>query len=143
MPAPKNNEYWRLRSKHGRDKKLSPDELWDEASAYFKWSEETPLLEAVLMQKTGEVVYVPKMRAMTFKGLALHLGITSVNLAAYEKDEDYRIILTRIREVIDVQKFEGAASGFLNPTIIARDLGLRESASVEVNMNPLKVVDDL
>lgn len=124
MAAPKNNTYWRLRAKHGRDKKLTPDELWDGASEYFRWCEETPLLESVLMQRTGEIMQLPKMRAFTFKGLAIHLGITSVNLAEYENDEGYRSILTRIREIIETQKYEGAAAGFLNPNIIARDLGL-------------------
>lgn len=133
MAAPKENTYWRLRSKHGRDKKFTPDELWEGASDYFRWSEETPLLESVLMQRTGELMQVPKMRAFTFKGLAIHLGVASNNLAEYEKDEDFRIIITRIREVIETQKFEGAAAGFLNPTIIARDLGLKDSTTVDVN----------
>jgi len=126
MGAPKGNTYWRLRSKHGKDRQLTPDELWDGASDYFKWSEETPLLESVLMQRTGEIMLLPKMRAFTFKGLAIHLGITSRALQNYEDDKDYIPILTRIREIIETQKFEGAAAGFLNPSIIARDLGLTD-----------------
>jgi hypothetical protein len=35
-------------------------------------------------------------------------------------------VITRIDKYIYNQKFEGAAAGFLNPNIIARDLGLAD-----------------
>lgn len=131
MAAPKNNQYWRLRETDGRPKEYTPDELWEGAKEYFKWNEEHPLIEAVLQQRTGEIIQVPKMRAMTLKGLAIYLGITSTTLENYAKNKDFFGVFTHIRDVIDSQKFEGAASGFFNANIIARDLGLKEQTETK------------
>ena len=46
MGAPTGNEFWKLRSKHGRDKLFqSPELLWDAAEEYFQWSVDNPLIE--------------------------------------------------------------------------------------------------
>lgn len=37
MSAPKGNNYWEFRNKHGRNHKYTPDLLWDEAVKYFVW----------------------------------------------------------------------------------------------------------
>ena len=40
MGAPKNNQFWKLRSKHGRDKIFkTPKILWEAACDYFEWCE--------------------------------------------------------------------------------------------------------
>jgi len=44
----------------------------------------------------------------------------------YEARQEFLPITTRIREIIENQQFEGAASGFLQPNIIARKLGLTD-----------------
>ena len=46
MAAPKNNDFWKFRSKHGRDKLFeSPELLWEEACKYFQWIKDNPLKE--------------------------------------------------------------------------------------------------
>jgi DNA-packaging protein gp3 len=47
-----------------------------------------------------------------------------------EGKQDFSSIITRIRETIYNQKFTGAAAGFLNPNIIARDFGLTDKKEV-------------
>jgi hypothetical protein len=38
--APKGNEFWKLRSKHGRDKLFATPELfWQAALEYFQWND--------------------------------------------------------------------------------------------------------
>ena len=38
MAAPKGNQFWMLRSKHGRDKLFAtPEALWEAACEYFQW----------------------------------------------------------------------------------------------------------
>ena len=78
------------------------------------------------------IVELPKMRPYTITGLCLYLGCNSAYFRQFRKDcdKDFSTIITRIEEVIYTQKFEGAASGFLNPSIIARDLGLIEKKDV-------------
>lgn len=152
MAAPSGNQFWKLRSKHGRNKLFeSPDALWEAACDYFQWCEDNPLMEAEQArgtakpytdQETGETIFapnlieLPKMRAFTWEGLELYLDIHS--LRDYKVNPDYKDfsqVVTRIEKVIYTQKFTGAAAGFLNPNIIARDLGLKDSSETKHSGN--------
>lgn len=128
MAAPEGNQFWKLRSKHGRDKLFeSPELLWEAACEYFEWCEENPLIEVDFRGKDADEVRLPKMRAFTWQGLELYLDIHS--LRDYKTNSDYKDfsqVITRIEKIIYNQKFSGAAAGFLNPNIIARDLGLSD-----------------
>lgn len=45
------NQFWKRRSKHGRDKLFkTPDVLWEAACEYFQWCDDNPLLEERLYQ---------------------------------------------------------------------------------------------
>ena len=48
MAAPKGNNYWQFRNKHGRSHKYTPEKLWAEYVKYVEWLEENPLLEEKL-----------------------------------------------------------------------------------------------
>lgn len=130
MAAPAGNEFWKLRSAHGRKPKFeSPEALWEACCEYFQWVVDTPMQEERVFVSDGAVVHaqVSKMRAMTVQGLCLHLGVSQQTWYEWAKDEDLSDIASRARSVIYVQKFEGAAAGLLNASIIARELGLKES----------------
>lgn len=152
MSAPLGNQFWKLRNKHGRDRLFAtPELLWEAACEYFQWCEDNPLLAAEQRKGTivvpkgydGEIpdsmVEIPKMRAFTMQGLCIYLDCNtqyfrdfkkSLNPAEKEIDKDFSLIVTRIEEIIYNQKFTGAAAGFLNHNIIARDLGLRDNQDV-------------
>ena len=66
------------------------------------------------------------MRAMTIQGFSLFCNMDLSTWYEYEKRKDYSEIITRIKSLFFAQKFEGAAAEFLNPNIIARELGLAE-----------------
>ena len=142
MGAPKGNEFWKKRTKHGRDKLFSdPDVLWKECEAYFQWVQDNPLMEAKAFAFQGEVTVanLPKMRAMTIVGLCLHLGIDETTWRDYRKQKDFSLICTRVEKVIFSQKFEGASADLLNASIIARDLGLadkKDHTSSDGSMTP-------
>lgn len=41
--APRGNQFWKLRSKHGRDRLFeTPDLLWEAATEYFNWVDAHP-----------------------------------------------------------------------------------------------------
>ncbi len=137
MPAPKGNEFWKLRATHGRDKIFEhPDHLWESACEYFEWCENNPLIEIDFRGKDADQVELPKMRSFTWEGLELFLDISS--LREYKKNPEYKDfsqIITRIEKIIYNQKFTGAAAGFLNPNIIARDLGLKDKSEITADIN--------
>jgi hypothetical protein len=129
VAAPKGNQYWRARTKHGRDKLFStPDVLWDACVEYFDWVEANPLFEDQAFAFQGVITHdcVTKIRAMTIQGLCLFLDIDDDTWAEYKKRKDFTGIITRAERIIYQQKFSGAAAGLLNPNIIARDLGLAD-----------------
>lgn len=151
MAAPIGNQFWKLRSKHGRNKLFAtPELMWEAAEEYFEWCEENPLIEIDYRGKDVEQVELPKMRPFTLHGLCGYLDCNTLyfndfqSSLAGKKDKlskDFSIIITRIREVIYNQKFSGAAAGFLNPNIIARDLGLTDKTDLTTAGEKLGIKD--
>lgn len=140
MAAPEGNEYYKLRTKSGRDKIYkTTNALAKACNEYFEWCQKNPLLESDILKQhvngEGEKlvnVSIPKMRPFTIHGLCNFLDIALSTFQEYEKREGFSVITTRVRQIIYAQKFEGAAAGFLNANIIARDLGLVEKKELDV-----------
>lgn len=141
MGAPTGNSFWKLRSKHGRDTLFETAELlWEEACKYFEWCDNNPLIEIDFKGKDAERVEIPKMRAYTMSGLCLFLDCNTQYFSQFKhsekgKEKDFSLVITRIEETCYTQKFTGAAAGFLNANIIARDLGLTDKKEVEQSGN--------
>jgi len=133
MAAPAGNQFWKLRSKHGRDKIFQdPEILWEAACEYFEWCEKNPLIEVDFRGKDANEVELPKMRAFTWSGLELFLDVGSLrDYKTQDSYKDFVQVITRIERTIYTQKFTGAAGGFLNPNIIARDLGLSDKKELQ------------
>jgi hypothetical protein len=138
MPAPKGNQFWKLRSKHGRDKLFkSPALLWSAACEYFEWCEENPLYEekGFAFQGTVTKETFAKMRAMLLPQLCQYLHCSESYFRTFkstlkEKDKDFLTVIEEIETTIRCQKFQGAAADLLNANIIARDLGLAERTEI-------------
>jgi hypothetical protein len=134
MGAPKGNQFWKLRSKHGPNRLFeSADLLWEACEEYFEWVEANPLWENKVAQFQGAPVDMPaaKMRAMTIGGLCLYLGIDRTTWGEWKSNKDLSHVVTRAEETIYLQKLTGAAADLLNPNIIARELGLRDATDVK------------
>lgn len=145
MGAPIGNQFWKLRSKHGRDKIFeTPDMLWEAACEYFEACDENQLMEIDFRGKDATEVSLPKMRAYTWAGLEVFCDITDEGLRSYKSKPEYKDfygVITRIEKIMYNQKFTGAAAGFLNPNIIARDLGLKESTSADISLTKIPKIE--
>lgn len=151
MAAPKGNKFWELRSKHGRDKIFAtPEIMWDAACEYFSYITDNPLQaqEIIKYKDDYEKVSVDKMRPFTLTGLCLFLDVNVQYFTDFEQSlkdkndkisKDFSLVATRIRETIYSQKFEGASSGFFNPNIIARDLGLMDKTDITTNGKDINI----
>lgn len=136
MVAPVGNSFWKQRSSHGRKPIFStPDDLWSAACEYFEWVEENPLRETKLFSYEGEIIEgeIPKMRAMTIQALCFFIGISRQGWSEYKAKQDFSEIVEEIEAVIFSQKFEGASGGFLNASIISRELGLADKQDITTN----------
>lgn len=134
--APPGNNFWTLRSKHGRDKLFAtPDLMWEACEEYFLWCIENPIMETDFRGKDADEVQIPKMRAFTMQGLCRYIGCNTVYFNHFEKtckekgndlSKDFGQIILRVRETVYEQKFTGAAAGFLNANLISRELGIAD-----------------
>lgn len=137
MGAPEGNQFWKLRSKHGRDKLFAtPDLLWDAACEYFQWVDEHKWEKVETTVKPNGIEYktIPTERPYTIDGFCLYCHTSRQWLFQFKKNEnnkDFLYIITRIEDLIYNQKFEGAAVGAFNANIIARDLGLRDNQAID------------
>jgi hypothetical protein len=148
MSAPLGNQFWKARSKHGRERLFaSADALWEACCEYFEWVEANPLYEMKAFAYQGVVVQEPvaKMRAMTIGGLCIFLDIDELTWRRWREVEDFCTVVSRAEQIIYQQKFTGAAADLLNPNIIARDLGLADKQDVTTNgesLNKGRTLDD-
>jgi len=126
MGAPKGNKYYLLRLTDGRGPDYTPKTLATKAQEYFKWVQENPFLEVDYKGKDANYVEIPRMRPLTILGFCIYAEIIANTFYEYAKQKEYKDITTRIRNIIENNQFEGATSGFFNPNIIARKLGLTE-----------------
>lgn len=146
MAAPLGNQFWKARSRHGRERLFaSPEALWEACCEYFEWVEANPLYEMKPFAYQGVVVQEPvaKMRAMTLGGLCIFLDIDETTWRDWRKSEDFSPVVLRVDKIIYEQKFTGAAADLLNPNIIARDLGLsdkQDHTSSDGSMSPTSIL---
>lgn len=154
-PAPKGNKFWELRSKHGRDKIFSdPQTLLDAANEFVKYCDDNPLFEYdyKTSMKSIRKVAIPKMRVPTWQRFAIFCNADMnffsnfklrLKESKQQSDKDFIEVLTRIDDLFYAFKFEGAAAGILNASIIARDLGLKDTkdhTSSDGTMTPQIIV---
>jgi hypothetical protein len=164
MAAPVGNQFWKSRSKHGRDKIFNdPQVLAEAANEYFKWCDEHPYLKPE--QKKGNtiipknfdgdinqldnIVNIETMRPYTMQGLCLFLHVNTIYFFDFEKGlknmedrnlaKDFSNIITCIRETITNQKLEGAMIGAFNPMIVSRIEGLKERTDVTSDDQPIEI----
>lgn len=130
MGAPKGNQFWRLRSKHGRDKLFAtPELLWEAACEYFGWCDAHPWLKQEAVKSgtlAGRIIEVPTARPYSLSGFLLYIGASE----SYWKEfraaghEGFLSVIDEVERVIETQQFEGATVGAFNANIISRKLGL-------------------
>jgi hypothetical protein len=131
MAAPKGNEFWKLRSKHGRDKIFESPEIFIEAAyEYFAYCNETPWFKNEAVKSgfnVGQIVEIPTQKPYTLGGLCIFLHIDRQTFINYEKNKAYKDffeVFTHVREIIETNQLEGATVGAFNANIIGRLLGL-------------------
>ena len=145
MAAPKENQFWKARSSHGRKPFFEDGEqLWTACVQYFEWVDANPLLvtELIKFQGQGTLCDVPKPRPMTQAGLCNFLDIAEETWREWKHSrEDLSGVITRVEQIIYQQKFEGAAADIFNANIISRDLGLADKQEHTAEIQPRTLSD--
>ena len=145
MAAPKGNQFWKLRSKHGRNKLFAtPDLLWEAACEYFEWCDNHPW--SVVKNRTKgskkEKEETPTQRPYTLSGFMAYCDASESYWRVFKSENhiDFLTVITRIENIIETQQFEGAAVGAFNANIIARKLGLSEKQETTTHIKGSKSI---
>lgn len=122
----------------------TPDELYTAAIEAFNWIHRHPKRKQEVFHTKGFITktYSTLERPFTFHLLSMVLGVSYQCLDGYRKRDGFEEVMQWIDNVIYTQKFQGAATGTLNPNFIARDLGLADRSEVTgKDGGPLKTQD--
>ena len=141
----KGNNFWKSRSKHGRDKIFStPEIMLDACYEYFEYQSKQVWNKIDYRGKDAERVEIPTNPPFTLTGLCIYLGVNTKYFTEFEKNcsPEFSEVITHIREIIYTQKFEGASVNVYNSNIIARDLGLADKKILDVGVKePIKFIN--
>lgn len=148
MAAPKGNNYWQFRNKHGNNFSYTPELLWEEAEKYFEWISKQcwNKKEAIKSgELAGTLIDIPIQTPMSIQSFCLFADISDETFKNYTSNKDsykdFFGIAMRIKSIIESNQFEGATVGAYNPNIIARKLGLVDKTDVtsggeSLNLSP-------
>lgn len=145
MGAPKGSQFWKLRSKHGRNKLFAtPELLWESACEYFEWCDNHPWVVKKTRKKgkTTENEETPTQMPYSLTGFALYCGASEEFWRAFKKANhpEFKEVIARVESVIETQQFTGATVGAFNANIISRKLGLidkqENAVSVKGSIDP-------
>ena len=119
----------------------TPERMWELFEQYVVDTKKTPKFENILIQKTGDIVQVPRERPISFIGFEnwLYKNAIISQLRTYEQNDndsykEYLPIITRIKAFIYEDKADGATVGIFNSSIVARELGLSDKSDVETTI---------
>ena len=143
----KGNQFWKLRSKHGRDKIIkSHGFLADASDEYFQWCVDNPIIETDYKSAGREIVTVqiPHPRVFKKEEFARFCGVSAWRTIYDLRDtsKDFLQVITRIEGIIRDQKYTYAVVGMFNSNIVARDLGLADKKEL-THEDKRKDVNDL
>ena len=147
MSATKGNQFWKLRSKHGRDKLFeTPELLLESAFEYFQWCDDNPLIktESTKTEKGFVEKEIPTQRPYTKDAFFLYIGCSETWLTNFKKNcsQDFLKVIDEIEKTITTNQLIGATVGMYNANIIARLIGLKEQTE-STNLNINKEVKEL
>lgn len=110
----------------------TPDDLREACLEYLEWADHNPLIEEKHFCAQGQIftAELKKPRAVTIVGLCLHLGIHRHTWQNYRISDEFDLVCDEIEDRMKQYKFENAVAGLMNPTLIARDIGLVEKTEV-------------
>jgi hypothetical protein len=131
MAFEEGNQYWKLRSKHGRDKIIESPEVFANASdEYFQWCVDNPIIEIDYRGKDLKKVELPHPRVFKKEELARFCGVAKWETVNNLKkvSDDFMEVVTRVEGIIADQKYTYAVVGMFNSNIVARDLGLADKS---------------
>lgn len=137
------NQFWKRRSKHGRNTAFTPDSLID---SFFKYMQSIEDNEIVLKEETitNQYSVITKTttgkRPMSKRGFNAFLGkgrqyLQDLKKAKEAKGEsEFVSTISYIENGIEAEQLEGVLSNIFNANLISRMLGLKKRANQNIKV---------
>lgn len=130
------NQFWKQRSKHGRDKIIeSPQVMLDAVYEFLALKSESTIDKPELLKggdAAGTQCNLTTKDYPTLAELAHFLGFKTLqSWYNYKERPDFLEVITHAEEIIKTWKIKGASVGAYNQSIVARDLGLADKKEVK------------
>ena len=152
MSAPEGNQYWKKRSKHGRDRVIvDPVTLSEASDEYFQWCLDNPVIEIDFRGKDLTRIEIPHPRVFKKEELSRFCGLAQWRSIEELRpiSEDFSQVITYIENIIRDQKYTYAVVGMFNSNIVSRDLGLVDNKGLDhttngndISISPITWIDD-
>ena len=132
------NQWWKLRSKHGRDTLFESPQLLKEAfNEYVEWCEQHP--EYAAEWKDKRLVKIPLKRVLLLEAFMSYCDTYAdwwsefKGSKAYANNKEWGRVMKEIETRIYVDKAIGATNGLLNSNVMIRMLKLSENINMDVS----------
>ncbi len=130
------NKLWLAGKPKDKESVYDGPALWEVACEYFEWCTETPVTE--MRHSRSEIQTLELPRIFSVDGFLL---FASLSTRAWEDHckagSPSEFYATNINHTIRCQKFENAAVKTMDPTLIAKDLGLANRSVTTTTANTL------
>lgn len=115
----------------------TPEDFEAVANEYIEWVKSSPVYKTITASFQGEISHkkVPHMRGMTQFGLATHMGVGLSTLKNYGKRDEFLAIYSKIDAIMKAWNLDGALSGDLNSSLVARIDGHADTQKTDVTTN--------
>ena len=139
-PNEAHNFKWLYNKKYGdiasmnKSHRYTPELVFEMAVKYFEWAETNAIKVGETSSFQGRTYQdtVRKTRIFTIKGLRLFNSWSYCAIEKWRKEPGFREVMEFIDDVIQEQKFQLAANGAVNASLVAKDLGLDKPAQINV-----------
>lgn len=129
------NQFWRVRSSHGRKPIFTdPEVLYEACLEYFDWCESNPMKEERVFCHQGEITRATINHPVitTIQGLCIFLDIGVSTWEDYRSKPDFSGTVEAIETKLWQNKLQYAGADLLNTNIVVREMGLKERSAKEI-----------
>lgn len=119
----------------GKNRELTPEQVFDLAVSYFSWAESNSLKTVETASFQGDVYEskTHKARIFTIKGFLLFACLSPACLQRWRREDGYKEVIEFVDNVIYEQKYQMAATNTANANFLAKDLEIDKGTSITVN----------
>ena len=117
----------------------TPEEFANKWNEFVQYCTENPVFKKEAIKRKIsrdeekiEIIDVPIPKPLTIANFCNYCGIVRQTFLNYGQRPDFLDVFTHIHEVSTSQRMDGAYCNLYNGTIVARDLGLKETTETQI-----------